>query len=63
MEQIVKRIKKQMVKNKISKYVIRKKTGMAGNQLDALLSGKNTVQVNTLFKVLKIVGIKNIKIG
>jgi len=62
-QEIVKRIKTQMLKKGIKKYAIRKKTGMAGNQLDDLLNGKDTVQVKTLFKVLKIVGIKNIKIS
>ncbi len=55
------RIKNQMVKNKITKYRIMRDTGLSWLQLKNLLDGKN-VHAITLFKVLKVVGIKSIKI-
>jgi hypothetical protein len=61
MEKIIKRIESQMVKNKITRYRIMRDTGLSWLQLKNLLACKN-VHAITLFKVLKVVGIKNIKI-
>lgn len=62
MEEVTRQIKDAIKQRGVTKYYIRKHTGLSWQQLENLLSGSGTISAANLIAVCKVLNINNLKL-